>query len=74
MVDPSAPDVTNMELTRDWPLPAPALLFSWPWEQDGLALGLATCAPLPRAALAVAQDCGGAELRYGWDLKEPRTK
>lgn len=74
MVDPLAPDVTNMELTPDWPLPLPALLFSWPWEQDGLSLGLPTCAPLLRAALAVAQDYGRAKLRYGWDLEEYRTK
>lgn len=40
MVDPLAPDVTNMELTRDWPLPLLAPLFSWSWEQDGLALDL----------------------------------
>lgn len=29
-----------------------------------------TCALLLRAALAMAQDCGTAKLRYGWDLKE----
>lgn len=33
-----------------------------------------TCAPLLRAALAMAQDCGTAKLRYGWDLKEGPDK
>jgi hypothetical protein len=74
MEDPLAPDVTNMDLTHDWPLPVPALLFSWSWEQDELALGLATCAPLSPATLAMAQDCGRDKLKYGWDLKKHRTK
>lgn len=33
-----------------------------------------TCAPLLWAALAMAQDCGRAKLRYGWDLKEGPNK